>query len=99
MPPPAPPAALHQVLVGPVARTVLVAILALVRVLLPIVVDGAADAGLFGDADIVDRREQEDRLPDLGGVLRKLTTQRIDHLARAVQRHPARGVSGTGRLD
>src|SRR2546422_396362 len=99
MPPPAPPAALHQVLVGPVARTGLVAILALVRVLLPIVVDGAADAGLLGDADVVDRGEQEDRLPDLRGVLRKVAAQGIDQLARAEQRHPARGVSGTGRLD
>src|SRR2546422_8929283 len=96
---PAPPAALHEVLVGTVARTGLVAILALVRVLLPVVVDGAADAGLLGDADIVDRREQEDRLPDLGGVLRKMTAQRIDQLARGVQRQPARGVPRTGRPD
>src|SRR5438093_9897178 len=99
MPLPAQPAALHQVLVGPVARTGLVTVLALVRVLLPVVLDRPPDGGLLRDADVMDRREQENRLADLGGVLRKIAAQRIDQLTRPEQRHPARGVPGPGRLD
>ncbi|PYT17680.1 MAG: hypothetical protein DMF51_01820, partial [Acidobacteria bacterium] len=47
----------------------------------------------------MDRRQQEDRLTDLGGVLGEMAAQRLDQIARAQERHPARRVAGAGRLD
>src|SRR5262249_9353545 len=80
---------LHQILVCPVPRTGLVAVLALLRVLLPVVIDRLANDRFLRNAKVVHRSQHQDRLPDLGGVLREKCAERLDQLARPEQGHPA----------